>query len=135
VCSYTHVKEGLRALGRHGNAILKASRGMATDSLAFDDVRPDSPTFDYLVGVQVERAAVVALEVHPAQTHEVERIVEKKRQTVAFLAGRRCACQVDRWRWAPTRGVHLRTATRARQLLVQNGIDWPVDQLDLRQIR
>lgn len=128
-----HVRPGLGALGGHRDTILEASRARATDSLSFDDVVRDSETFDYLIGIP---AAVVALEVHPAQTHEVKRIVLKKRRTAAFLSARGCSCPIARWFWAPTRGVHLRSRApnRMRLLLEKNGIAWPVGQIDLRQL-
>lgn len=126
-----HVRPGLQALGTHSAVILEKSRPLATDSLGFDEVVLNSPTFDYLVGVP---AAVFALEVHPAQTGEVKRIVEKKQRTQAVLAEHKCTCSVERWCWAPTKGVHLPTMTRARAILNQAGIDWPVGQLDLRRL-
>lgn len=122
-----YIKAGLRALGNDGKVILEVSRLLATDSLSFDDVAPNSPTFDYLVGVPT---AAVALEVHPAQTHEMRRIVEKKLRTRALLS----TCTIERWCWAPTKGVHLPTTTRARILLAEHGIAWPVGQIDLRQL-
>ena len=122
-----YVKPGLRALGNDSDVILRASRPLATDSFSFDEIASDSPTFDYLIGVPT---AAVAIEVHPAQTHEMKRIVEKKRQTETRLA----PCSVEHWCWAPTNGVHLPTTTRMRAWLAQNGIRWPVGQLDLRQL-
>lgn len=124
-----HLKPGLRALGNHSGVILEKSRSHASDSLSFDEVVRDSPTFDYLVGMP---AAVIALEVHPAQASQVKRLVEKKKRTKAFLSDCRCICVVERWCWAPTKGVHLPTITRARAILNQAGIEWPVGQLDLR---
>lgn len=122
-----YVRAGLRALGNHRAVILEASRPLATDSLSFDEISPNSPTFDYLVGIPM---AAVALEVHPAETHEVKRIVDKKLRTKALLA----TCSIEHWCWAPTNGVHLPTTTRARVLLAEHGIAWPVGQLDLRQL-
>ncbi len=129
---HAHVQAGPQAVK---DSIDEDSRHTATDSLAFDDVQRDSPTFDYLLGVARGGGTVVALEIHPANAGEVGTVLAKQARTLEALAAHRCqACRIDAWIWVASSRVDLPPRSAKRWLLAQHGILGPHGRIDLRRI-
>ena len=128
------LRPGLQSLsGGDRQKVVKESRRFATDSMSFDEVMPNAPTFDYLIGTRTSADLVVALEIHPATSSEVQRMLQKQEQTKPTLERFGCGlCSVDAWIWVSSGSVDLPYTSPKRRLLADKRILGPHGRVDLR---
>lgn len=82
---------GLQALGSDSERVRCSNARQLTGSIALDTVLqeqyPNEPRWDYGIGVRrSEREVALWMEVHPAQTSEVDKVLHKLRWLKAWLA-------------------------------------------------
>jgi hypothetical protein len=122
-----HLALGLAALTNADREhIERGLRPIFGDSLALDEAtkadHPSDPRWDYLLGDTPSRA-IVALEVHPATTGEVARVIRKKQAAADTLRGHlKTGARVRRWFWAASGKTAFVPFERAKLLLDRAGI-------------
>jgi hypothetical protein len=136
-----HYHTGLGALGGNRTRVRMRDARRIIGSLDIEaaqhEVSAGSPAWDYGIGVRSNRSDVVIwLEVHPADSSHVEKMIEKFQSLAAFLK----EYTPDflrlsrRYVWLATRRVGIAPASRERRRLNALGIQLRSKRLDLDSV-
>lgn len=120
--------------GTQESTEIETSAITITDSLDFDAaLKPSAgadPRYDYLLGLRGATDCIDAVEVHPATSGEVKRIVAKCTWSRAYL--HTCAVGVRHWHWISTNRIGFRRGGQEERRLRAAGVRFPVKHLVLR---
>lgn len=117
-----HVHPGKQALTSVAQTAVRESKVRIADSLDLDGatkpLHPDKHRWDYLLGTNHSERPILAVEVHPARSSEVDVLIKKKRNAETVLASELTADhRVRRWLWlASGRSSFTSTGPEARRL-------------------
>lgn len=146
----SYVKDGKLALkGEHRDRVSTSRGSSLIDSVNLEEALsrlvPDVPQWDYALGwISKECESCCFVEVHPANTRQVDQVVRKKASaetrlrelapTVMELADRtRRRLGKPIWHWIATDAhVGIHPGTPASRKLSQAGIAMPARHLELR---
>ncbi|MEB3249019.1 MAG: hypothetical protein VKK07_06715 [Merismopediaceae bacterium] len=129
-----HLKQGLQALGSHSKQVkLNSSRlceGSVDIDQALERLFPQANRWDYALGYD---GKTYFIEVHPADTSEVETLLKKYQWLKKFL--REKAPQLNQepkeFHWIASGGVHILPSSRQARKLAESKIKLPTRQLTL----
>jgi hypothetical protein len=131
------VRPGLQALGANSHRATIAAPGQALRSIDLDGALqqryPNDPRWDYGVEWRRRRSHEIAwVEVHPATSGEVERVLKKLQWLRNWLGNAPAVCNrlPASYHWVATdAGVHIDAARRRR--LNAAGLRMPRSHLEL----
>lgn len=132
----TCFQEGLGAVkGEHRRKISSSNPREWSGSVNLDDCyfqRRQLPSFDYLIG---HREQALFVEVHPATTGEVDRMIAKKNSMHSWLnddAKEIKKILIEKpYIWLSTGGVKILSNSNYARRLAQSGIRFPKEFLRL----
>jgi hypothetical protein len=133
------VKPGIQAVrGADSSRIANDTRRLFDDSLDLDTAtRPahkNDHRWDYLLGHK-ETGHVVALEVHPAETAEVTRVIAKRTASSAHLqAHLESGETVAAWYWVASGRIAFVPLDKVRQRLSEHGIEFVGSRLEAKRL-
>jgi hypothetical protein len=122
------VRKGKQALRKSDRErIVEEGSARVLDSLDLDAATrvllPAEARWDYLLGTSISEAAIVAAEVHPANTGEARLIVAKKRAAAQLLKAHLDPnARVRRWYWISSGSTKITRGTPEARLLDKEGI-------------
>lgn len=129
-----HLKQGLQALGSHSKQVkLNSSRfceGSVDIDQALERLFPQDNRWDYALGYD---GKTYLIEVHPADTSEVETLLKKYQWLKKFL--REQAPKLNQepkdFYWIASKGVHILKRSSQSRRLDEAGLKLPIEQLTL----
>jgi hypothetical protein len=133
---------GLQALGSNCDLVHCSTPRSITGSIYVDGVLaaefPNSPRWDYGVGFRRTSAEeAVWIEVHPAATSDVRKMIDKLNWLQKWLergasALNALTLRAERpFHWIATGGVHINRNSPQARRLAQSGLRYPVQRLEL----
>lgn len=133
---------GLQALGNHSRAVRCNTPRQVTGSICLDkalaESLPNEPRWDYGVGLKRTRShEAIWVEVHPASTSDVDRMLDKLSWLRKWL--RNDAPALDSmtrhaarpFYWVATAGIHINANSPQARRLAQSGLRRPTRALPL----
>lgn len=126
-----HLKNGLQALGNNSNKVkptdTKKCEGSVDIDKAVQRQYPIDPRWDYAIGYD---GRTYFIEIHPADTSEVEAVLNKLQWLKKFLEEEATAFHSEPrdFYWIASNSVHILKTSRESRKLSQVGLN-PVKQL------
>lgn len=133
-------KSGLQALGANSSKVLVKETRMLTGSVDIDSclkkLYPNENRWDYVFGYNKQ---IYYLEVHPATTGEVKKIVEKIKWLTSWIKSSaknlEDLMKQSSFHWVSSGNTDpaFRKTNKYSRILSQNGLSIPRSKLDIRK--
>lgn len=129
-----HLKTGLKALGSHSKHVKlnepRLCEGSVDIDQALERAFPQDNRWDYALGYHQK---TYFIEIHPADTSEVETLLKKYQWLKIFLAQQapKLNQEPKEFYWIASGGVHILPDSRQAKRLAMSGLRPPIKHLTL----